>query len=326
MELKELEERLDECMMENSDDDKIAEYTDALCTCLETEKVSAELIAIVVRGIEIDRGANFFDYAEGMSQNELQDVWKMIRNNAEITGAGEKAVKFLSGLFYAAFVSETELASLRGNVLSFLTKLICKKTIPEELYAPVLLDYFVLGLPLEFRYPIWENLGVEPETVNGFCEMMLHIIEWDTVAQRNDLLRQWLNAGKRYAEAELRKREPDERALFGRIDELRAITEYYGELEQSYRDLLHEMERKRRELDEARKEIEERKEINDAFDALKRNDERAILQDIANELKAEYSDFMDSENDEMDLVLGEIYREKIRNIFKLLRKKGIQVG
>ena len=63
-----------------------------------------------------------------------------------------------------------------------------------------------------------------------------------------------------------------------------------------------------------------------AFGALKKNDESALLQDIANELKAEYQDFVESESDEMDLVLGEIYREKLRNIFKILDKKGITMG
>lgn len=72
--------------------------------------------------------------------------------------------------------------------------------------------------------------------------------------------------------------------------------------------------------------IGERKALNDAFDALKKNDESALLRDIGNDLKTEYSDFKDSENDEMDITLGEIYREKIRNIFKILEKKGVKVS
>ena len=58
---------------------------------------------------------------------------------------------------------------------------------------------------------------------------------------------------------------------------------------------------------------------------MKKNDETALLRDIGNDLKAEYRDFMDSEKDEMDVTLGEIYREKIKNIFKILEKKGVKV-
>lgn len=41
------------------------------------------------------------------------------------------------------------------------------------------------------------------------------------------------------------------------------------------------------------------------------------------DLWAEYSDFMSSINDPMDLTLGEIYREKIKAIFRILERNGI---
>ena len=98
-----------------------------------------------------------------------------------------------------------------------------------------------------------------------------------------------------------------------------------AELEKAIKDLHGDMDEKNKDLDKAEKEIGERKALNEAFDALKKNDEGALLRDIANDLKAEYRDFIDSENDTMDVQLGEIYREKIKNIFKILEKKGVKV-
>ena len=74
-----------------------------------------------------------------------------------------------------------------------------------------------------------------------------------------------------------------------------------------------------------KKEIDERKDLNDAFDAMKANDEKALLKDIASDLSAIYKDFKDSEKVEMNMVLGEIYREKIKDVFSILEKKGIKV-
>lgn len=51
----------------------------------------------------------------------------------------------------------------------------------------------------------------------------------------------------------------------------------------------------------------------------------ALLKGIAEEISAEYKDFKESQNDEMDILLGEIYREKLNNIFKLLERKGIKM-
>lgn len=41
-------------------------------------------------------------------------------------------------------------------------------------------------------------------------------------------------------------------------------------------------------------------------------------------LKSEYADFMDSIHDPMDPELGEIYRDKLVNIFRILKQEGVE--
>ena len=54
-------------------------------------------------------------------------------------------------------------------------------------------------------------------------------------------------------------------------------------------------------------------------------DKQHMLYAVAEELHVEFADFYESVNDEMDVVLGEIYREKIKNIGKILKRHGIDV-
>lgn len=61
-----------------------------------------------------------------------------------------------------------------------------------------------------------------------------------------------------------------------------------------------------------------------AIESLHDNDKMAMLQDIANDLSAIKSDFQDSVNYDMSLILGEIYRQKIKDIFDILEKHGVK--
>ena len=64
-------------------------------------------------------------------------------------------------------------------------------------------------------------------------------------------------------------------------------------------------------------ELSEGDNYNNAYDYLKNI--------VEEKLKAEYRDVKESENDEMEITLGEVYREKMINIFKILEKKGVKV-
>lgn len=53
--------------------------------------------------------------------------------------------------------------------------------------------------------------------------------------------------------------------------------------------------------------------------------ENDVRSEIAEALRAEFDDFIASENDEMDVELGEIYRVKLQNIRKILNRKGVKL-
>lgn len=61
-----------------------------------------------------------------------------------------------------------------------------------------------------------------------------------------------------------------------------------------------------------------------AIESLHDNDKMAMLQNIADDLSAIKSDFQDSVNYEMTVILGEIYRQKIKDIFDILEKHGVK--
>ena len=69
--------------------------------------------------------------------------------------------------------------------------------------------------------------------------------------------------------------------------------------------------------------IEEYKQTLHAFEALKRHDEAAFLEDIAHTLRPYYEDLKASESDPVDAELGAMYRETLKSVFKALQRKGI---
>ena len=86
-----------------------------------------------------------------------------------------------------------------------------------------------------------------------------------------------------------------------------------------------ELKDKDTEISNLMEKLNESKDLNKSFDTYMKDSESELLKDISIALKHEYDDFIASENDEMDEVLGEIYREKIKTIFRILSKKGIKM-
>ena len=80
----------------------------------------------------------------------------------------------------------------------------------------------------------------------------------------------------------------------------------------------------RSELEKLRAENAELKTMLKAFQKIKEGDETAMLNNIANDLDPYFADFAASYEEEMDVELGEIYREQLNNIFKLLKRHGIR--
>lgn len=47
--------------------------------------------------------------------------------------------------------------------------------------------------------------------------------------------------------------------------------------------------------------------------------------EVADKLASIYADFIDSVDKEMNEILGEIYREKLKDIFKILEDNGVPI-
>ncbi len=93
----------------------------------------------------------------------------------------------------------------------------------------------------------------------------------------------------------------------------------------SLQELQQEIDCLNSKIDKANSEVSERKRLNDAQVQYREEAQESLLQDIARSLKAEYGDYAETKDIPMNEKLGEIYREKIGQIFKILDQKGVKV-
>lgn len=90
-------------------------------------------------------------------------------------------------------------------------------------------------------------------------------------------------------------------------------------------ELHKEVESLRHENEKLRQECEERRELNEIQIQYRIDSHEAFCKDVARKLWAEYDDFKDSQNLEMTPMLGEIYREQLRHVFRILKQNDIDV-
>lgn len=361
--LKQLEMSLNASLQDLKNDEKATEYANCLTTYLQSNIVTAEVVSIIVKGMDIDRGANFADYLEGVSQKDLINIWKSIKKSVEIKIAKNgNGIKFLSCLFYLAMIKVGMMGTQLGNILAYLTTLISEDNTqtPLEIYGPIVKDYIFCELPDNYEFPKWEDIKAADTIKKSFSEKMLEAISSDREGKLNFRLKMWLSSGVKFADDAIARKELEEKIPKSQISELNKIADHYLSVERQLRDAIYKIDYLEKEkeslldqisclneektvfqeeirglktnieaiqgeLQTALEEVETRKKINDTADALNDKEKEAIRREVASDLKTEYLDFMDSVGDPMDDVLGEIYREKIKNIFRILGKKGIKV-
>ena len=362
MEIKEIEAVL-KAALEKPEDDKLqAKYADAVSGYLKNHKSSDDLMTIVVKGIDIDRAANYFDYLEGVSKNDMQSVWKQVRENKEILfNKDNNGLKFVAGLLGLSFMNVGNMESQAGNIISKLVSMVNddKKPLSSGKYGPIILDYFVNDVLEIKNYPSWDTFKQPGEVLKSFAELILQIIPGKQ-DEKYKGIGLWASSGVRLAEKQIEKERIEAKIPKSRINDLMEIVEHYKSVEKQVRDdayevarlegvikglkddidklneekkglqsdiksLKNSIENQKKDLKKATEEIDERKSINDAFTALKKNDEEGILKDIADDLKLTYKQMKGSENTEMTAELGDIYREMLKRVFKSLDKKGIRM-
>lgn len=173
-------------------------------------------------------------------------------------------------------------------------------------------------------------------------------------------LKKWISNGKVHAEEAIERKEREKNKPPKKSGELQKLVEHFKNLEEQLDKSIHEasklaLEQKRlkeslyvtevekkalekrikgleQEIEElnskvnkANQEVDERKRLNDAQIQLREDAQFSLLQDIARALKAEYGDYAETKDTPMSEMLGEIYREKLKKIFKILEQKGIKV-
>ena len=173
-------------------------------------------------------------------------------------------------------------------------------------------------------------------------------------------LKHWLLNGEKNARERKITQEVKEKDQPSKAEELFKLAEHYKRLEEDYAKNLKELsalrmkmtdfqtyidkiesENHRLEADNVEKEktveqlkdkldtkaekLDESKKLSKSLDVYRRESEQALLIDIANALKNSYIDFKESENEEMDIEMGEMYKVILRNVFKTLESKKIKM-
>lgn len=361
MEIKEIEELLYNAKKEIENEESVKIYTEAIKSYLKDQKSKDEIVSIVIQGMDIDGGSSYFDYIEKAQKNEIPSIIKQIRENKCLSeNENNNGLKFLLSLLSEIIVKKGIIESLSGIAISRLVYLVSndKKPISPDVYKAAVFDYLVSKIFEVEIFPNWNSINFSGEECKKFSELLIYSIPNENVEY--SAIRRWANNGLKYSK-ELIEREKIEATIpKSRVDELQDVVEHYKNVEKQVRDnayliaklekeildnqetikslnadkksLENELEKLKNDLSESKNTISERedeiiqrKEINDAFTALKENDEKGLLNDIAENLKRMYGQMKTAESQEMSVELCGIYREMIKAIFKKLEENGVRM-
>ena len=371
MDLKHTEKLLND-VLENITDDKLREkYLLQLVKGMDVEPLPVDIISLVIKGISIDQGINFFDRIDRTNKKNSQEIWKSVKQNEIFKRSGDLNVfEFLCAAFANSCIGGNNCKSLSGSFVTFLTsKSKLKPTDTNYLkgYDNALMSYFLEELPEDIEMPTWDSIKISTETADLFIKLLRDFLDTDTVKNSSisvrllHTLKKWIDEGEVYNWNRIATRQWENNRLEKHANELEQLVEHYKTTEEeldklylSNTKLQFEIKQLRERLDnyttdisslkgtvkqqaleiaskdekikQYKYDLEESRNLNASFDTFKEDSETALLQDIANALKNEYEDFADSVKDPMDDMLGEIYREKLKSIFKILERKGIKVG
>lgn len=361
MEIKEIEELLLNAKgnLENIELKKA--YTEAVSSYLKIQKSKDEIVNIVVLGIDIDGASSYCEYIKNVPKNEISSINKQIRENKIISNNdNNNGLKFLASLLSGVIIKQGDSKILCETIISRIVSLITneKKPITIETYKNVLLDYFITKIKGVDFYPAWDSINLSGEDCRQFSEILINVIPEVEADFIN--IKRWATKGLKYSEELIEKEKIEATIPKIRTNELQDIVDHYKKVEKQVRDnaylianlekellnnqetiktlnvekkeLENELVRLKNDLSESRNtisekedEIDQRKKINEAFNSLKENDEKGLLNDIAEDLKRTYVQMKTAESQELSAELCEIYREMIKVIFKKLEENGVRM-
>ena len=197
MGIKEVEATLKEALKKPEDDDLREKYVNGIIEYLKTQKCTDKLITVVVKGIDIDRAANFYDYLQDASKEDFQSAWKQIQENKEIIfNKGNNGLKFVLGLLGLSFITHGNAEGIRGAIIFKLISMLTgdKKLISEETYTSTILDYFVDDVINCKNYPEWKTFKQSGTVLKKFAELLIQVTDGEQ-KEKYKSIRQWaLNA------------------------------------------------------------------------------------------------------------------------------------
>ena len=346
---KKVEEKLQELIQEPDNDNKYQAFVNEYVMLLDQVKINEETVKIAYNAVDFDHGMNFIDTFISLDKKTAQNVWKIIRGSDEFkSNTQNHAIKLISSMAASGLCGDTNTANIIGNILTAIVNLKSSINHEEEnifntiiKMTPDTMLSFCSIVDQSLDFIDSDKLGIDPQVTL--------------------IIKKWSSEGKRYAEetAVLREKEKNkppkksgeltklaehfkylEEALDNSIFEATKLTmqvnslqkenkslnEVLIEKENMISDLNSRISNMQSTIEQSSQEIEERKKLNDVQVQYREDSKVALLNDIARALRPEYGDFKDSVNAPMNELLGEIYREKLKNIFKILEQKGIRVN
>ncbi len=362
MKIETIEESMRIALKNLENIEEIKKYQNDVIEYLTENKVTDEIITVVVKGFNIDQGINFFDYLDNISNEELKVVWLKIKKNKEIKeNNNNNGISFLIALFSFSFMNNKLLFSQKNIVINLIMTIIGvkKRKLKAEIYEPIIKEYIIDYFPENFEFPEWEIMELDGWHQKEFAKIVLDIIEKEN-GKKKTRIWFWANKGIQLADIKIEKEEIEKKIPKSKIYDLQNLLEHYQNVEENYRTLVYdnvdkdktiadlqidkkriveekntiaketeflknEIELLKGKLKSLEEKLEAHKNINDSFNLAKEKEKNAIFKDIGRALRNEYKDFVKSQEFEMSDILGEVYREKLKSVFKILAENGINM-
>jgi len=237
MTINEISELQEKCLKKLDDDNLAHDYSNAVADYLKNNKIGDDILRVIIKGVEIDRASNFFDYFETISKKDIKEVWKLLkRNDLFKENYQNNSIKLLAGMIYMALLNNEAIISIAPGIFSEINAIIAskKKSVAPNVYKSILADYCFAELPdKNTALPEWKALKVAPTVVQNFVNYALETVTDDEGLKSKLYINNWLNSGKKYAAGEIRREKIEAKIPKSRLADIQAILAHYTEVEKT---------------------------------------------------------------------------------------------
>ncbi len=364
MEIKTVEEKMIQALSKPNDEKLVQEYIGDYVAVLDELKITADTANLAVNGVDLDQGVNFLDAFASLEKKAIQTAWKTIHEcEAFKNNENRKALKLACAFAASAFGGDPNTAFVVGNILTAVVALIKEPTKEDfEIIREYIFEIITKETKLPEWNDIRmtpENALLFCEIISKSIQYIDEKEKEETIPVAGKIGK-WNASIKMQAEEAKELKDREKNKPLKKSEELRKLVDHFKGLEdeldrsiyecaklatdkKKLQEEICELEDQKRKLsskiselekeiedlnskvNKANQEVDERKKLNDAQVQYREDAQASLLQDIARALKAEYGDYAETKDSPMDIMLGEIYREKLKQIFKILEQKGIKV-